>query len=150
MRTAFIIVTFMIMIALNASMACSVYVDNDAQKDFLAAQAASYLALNPATITSTSFTDYSKTFSDEDPETLCPQALHTEAKVKFTYKPSAKEDCVAEATVEHDEYIGEDPTISFETMAVSEVTASCSITSIRMVRPVRPSRRIPRVKPVRP
>jgi hypothetical protein len=152
MKTAFIVLTFLILIAVNASMACSVYVDSDYQKNILADHAASYLALDPATITSTTITGYSKLFSDEDPESFCPQALQTQATVSFTYKPSKAENCNAEATVVRQTYIGEDPTISFETMAVSEVTASCSITSIRMDRPMRPLRRIPRkpVKPVRP
>lgn len=148
MRTAFIIVTFLILIVVNASMACSVYVDNEAQKDFLAAQAASYLDLDGPSITSTTVSEYSKTFSDEDPDTLCPQALHTQAIVNFTYKPSEREDCEAQATVERDSYIGEDPTISFETVAVTEITASCSIRPIRMVRPTRSERR-PR-KPIKP
>ncbi|MBA2405254.1 MAG: hypothetical protein H0V66_10825 [Bdellovibrionales bacterium] len=151
MRNAFIILSFLILVAVNASMACSVYVDNNAQKVILTDLAASYLDLNLATVSATTVSGYSKLFSDENPETLCPETLSTEATITFTYHPSKKEDCQAKVTVLRSTYIGEDPTISFETVSVVDSSAMCAIaySAMRLPRPVRPMRKPP-VRPVRP
>jgi hypothetical protein len=151
MRNAFITLSFLILVAANASMACSVYVDNNAQKTILKNLAASALGIPAASISSVSISGYSRTFGDENPESLCPESLSTQATITFNYQPSKKSSCVAQTTVYRDVYIGDDPSMSFETVAVEDSSASCSTSriAVRMPRPVRPVR-LPPVRPVRP
>lgn len=152
MKTAFLVLSFLILIAVNASMACSVSVDNTAQKNLLAAHGASYLDVDLTSVSSTSITGYHKMFAEEDPSSHCPTVLETEATVKFAYSPAAKEECEAQVKVSRRIYIGENPAASFESIEYDDLEAICATSSAGRisVRPVRPVRDIPTVRPVRP
>ena len=93
-------------------MACSVYVDNNAQKTIRKELAASSMVIPAASVSSVSISGYSRMFGDENPESLCPESLSTQA------------------TVYRSVYIGDDPSMSFETVAVEDSTASCSTYSV--------------------
>ena len=154
MRTAFLVLSFLILMAVNANAAqgCSVYVDNTAQKNILAEYAADYLDVSLSKVSATTVSAYSKFFSAEDPVSHCPTSLDTQARVKFVYHPSKNEDCEAEVTVGRSVYIGEEPGISFENVEFTDVEAICATSSVSRitVRPMRPVRGLPPIRPVRP
>lgn len=148
MRKAFSVLVFCILFLMyDAAIACSVRVNDNVQKNALAALAATHMDISLASVSSTQISDYLKSLDAEDPSTHCPQYLNTRATVTFSYAPSADQSCDAQVTVIRSEFIGEVLSGPLENVEFINMTAACSVATRKVERPIRINR--PR-KPVRP
>jgi hypothetical protein len=147
MRKALSVLGFCILFLMyDAAMACSVMVNDNSQKNALAAIAASHLDISLVSVSSTQISGYGKSFGAEDPATHCPQYLNTRATITFAYALSADESCDAQVTVVRSEFIGEALSGPIENIEFLNMTAACSVARRRAERPIRINRPI---KPVR-
>ena len=143
MRKALSVLGFCILFLMyDSAMACSVMVNDNAQKNTLAALAASHLDISLVSVSSTQISAYGKSFGAEDPSTHCPQYLNTRATITFAYGPSADESCDAQVTVIRSEFIGEVLSGPLENVEFINMTAACSVATQRAERPRRMNRPI--------
>lgn len=131
-----ILMALSLLVAWSDLMACSISVNDNLQKNLLAAFGASHLDLSLASVSKTTFHSYSKVAEEEDPDTLCPQYLRTTAKISFKYSPGVLRNCEATVKVSRRQFIGEVPEGPIETLSFSEVSSSCSVRPI-IIRPIR-------------
>lgn len=154
MMKSFLVLAVCVLCVIADSMACSIQVDANAQKNLLAALGASHLDISLAQVRSTAIADYSMTTSGSD-GVSCPDYLHTQATVSFEYKPAANENCSAQVTIYRSQFVGEVLTGPIESVEYADLTAACSTTvagrriikvpqqrpikiPVRVVRPPRP------------
>jgi hypothetical protein len=139
MKKALSILGFCILFLVYDSSACSVSVNDLAQKNELAAQAASHLDLSFTSISGTSFSDYQRSFSGAG-GSQCPKFFHSSAVIQFQYALSSEESCDAQVTVKRIENLKDGQIqVAFEDMsAACSVRAQREQRSARVKRPRRP------------
>lgn len=143
MKKLTIVVIFALMVLANKLWACSVSVDDNAQKNLLAAHAASHLDISLVSVSKTNVEDYARTFSGED-SYECPLYLVTTARVSFKYSPRKFQNCDASVVVTRRQYMGVDiPTGPIDELEFAEANAACSTSLPRPIPVPRPIPCIP-------
>lgn len=141
MQKLAIIIVMLLVVLVNKVFACSVSVNDNFQKNLLAAYGASHLDIALSTVSDTDVEDYARTFDGVDPYE-CPLYLETSARVSFQYSPKKFENCDASVVVHHRQYMGSvAPTGPIDELTYSEMTAACSTS---LPRPVPLPRPLPR------
>ncbi len=140
MKKIILVMAITLFLASKHLLACSVHVDDNYQKNLLAAHGAGHLTLSLASVSSTTITDYSKSFLGSVGPSHCPEYLKTKAKVKFKYSPTPLKTCESTVVVTRQEFMGDEITegVQFEKLSFESESVSCAIS--RLPRPCLPGR----------
>ena len=120
-----------LIVGLTETFACSIQVDENAQKNEIIAHAVSRADVSLAAVSGIAISNYNQTFEDEGPLGSCPNYQVLSARVSFTHVKSVIESCSYAMTVTVRNYMGE--TLPEEgglqeiTFSESEVACSTSI-----------------------
>lgn len=125
----FLAAAFSVAIAISSASACSIKINDKAQKNLLVAEAASHLDIALSDVKETFVASYAKSFSGGSGSS-CPETLQTSAEISFKYSPYPGQDCQAEVRIER--------SMSFESgesfADFSELSAACSISQRKLIK----------------
>ena len=131
----FLAAAFSLALVLSSAEACSVKINDKAQKNQLVALAASHLDIALSDVQETLVAAYQKSFSGGSGSS-CPELYHTSALVSFEYSPYPGQECEAEVKVEL--------SVGFESgeesLDFSELSASCSTSQRKAIRILLPKK----------
>ncbi len=126
----------MLIVGLTETFACSIQVDDNAQKNEIISHAVSRSDLSLAVVSGISIINYTQTFEDEGPLGSCPNYQVLSARVSFTHVKSAVESCSYSMVVTVRNYMGE--TLpeegGLQEITFSESEVACSLTNLRLPR----------------
>lgn len=126
MKKLALIALLVLIVVVNKAFACSVSINDKAQKNLLIAHGASHLDIALTTVSDSGLVSYVRSFEGAD-EFECPQYLITSAKVSFKYRPSKFESCDASVIVTRRLYMGDEfPAGPMEQLSYSSPLAACS------------------------
>ncbi len=132
----FLAFVMVLIVTLSESFACSIQVDENAQKNELISHAVSRTDLSLAAVSGISITNYNQTFEDEGPLGSCPNYQVLSARVSFTHVKSALESCSYSMVVTVRNWMGE--TLpeegGLQEITFSENEVACSLTNLRLPR----------------
>ncbi|GEM_PF-4498808 len=133
----FIVLAVSLMALSQETKACSVSVNDLFQKNLLAAYGVGHFGISLTSISGLIVTAYSKGLEEEDPSTLCPQYLRTQATVSFKHSPTKFQTCTKTITVNRRAFIGDWPSGPLETVRYLTPSSSCSIVRLpgRVIHP---------------
>ncbi len=110
------------------SFGCSVAIMDKFQKNQLISYGAHHFGLVLTEVSKIEISDYARNLEGEDPESLCPLFLHTEAQVTLTHSPSPLKRCTSKVDVKLTQYIWEpNPSIPFIQVNYENKTQTCSL-----------------------
>lgn len=143
MKKLALVVIMALMVLANKLLACSVSVNDNAQKNLLTAHAANYLDVSLVSVTKTSAEEYGRSFIGED-SYHCPLYLQTRARISFKYSPRKFENCDGSVVVTRKQYMGAElPSGPIEELEYTEGNAACSTSYPRPIPIPRPLPCIP-------
>lgn len=127
-----------LIVGLTDSFACSIQVDENAQKNELIAHAVSRADLSLAAVSGISISGYDQNFEDEGPMGSCPNYQVLSARVSFTHKKNILESCSYAMTVTVRNYMGE--TLpeegGLQEITFSDSEAACSTSRLQVSRKI--------------
>lgn len=125
-------------VSLTDSFACSIQVDENAQKNELIAHAVSRADLSIVSVSGISISGYDQTFEDEGPLGSCPNYQILTARVSFTHKKSILESCSYAMTVTVRNYMGESFPAEggLQEITFTDSEAACSTSRVHLPREI--------------
>ena len=128
----------MILIAgLTKSFACSLQVDDNADKNMLAAHAVSSTDLSLTAVKALAIASFTRSFEDDGPTGSCPDYMTVRARISYTHVKSIVESCSYAVTVSVRSYMGEEwPEGPIQEVIFDDGEIACSTSQIRVPRKV--------------
>lgn len=130
---------FIILLSAANTLACSIEVDDNAQKNILMANAASFNDLSLSSVSALSLTNYAKNFSADPGGGRCPEYMTIEGRVSMSSSPTVFKHCSYTVTVKVKSYIGDsipDGPIEEVTFEAPLAACSTSVSGIKIPRPI--------------
>lgn len=134
----FLAFAMMLIVGLTEAFACSIQVDENAQKNELIAHAVSRADLSLAAVSGIALSNYDQNFEDEGPLGSCPNYQVLSARVSFNHIKSAVESCSYSMVVTVRNWMGETLPLEggLQEITFSESVAACSISLQRLPRKI--------------